>query len=292
VNVLIRKTRSRLPRLTLVLLASAVLALGTVAIRPQPAAAAVPAGAQTEIALTALRQVGQGACPSGFGTKGYTFKSSVTSFYTCHFDSGWCAIFAGWVWQTNGVYMKALTYTPDNWPNYGTVKATPTKGDAVLFATDPKVKSTIGHIAIVTAVNGTKVTSVGGNQGGVVASLTYSSAPGSSTGLKDDDAAKSPFYVYGYISPLLNPVAPTSVSATLTRTSPLIVTVTWAESSYPDSFTITRNNNTTGVATTWSGFAGTARSYSDGSISSGSYTYTICAYTAVGHLCSSTNISV
>jgi hypothetical protein len=287
------RSRSRLPRLAAVALAAAVLSLGTLSVCPQSAAAATTAYRQTAIMNTAIGQMYKTACA------GYSFKSTGGTFSTGCGTDGWCATFAGWVWQSNGVDMKGLTYTPYNWATYGPVKSAPTVGDAVLFTTDSSrtVKSSIHHIAIVTAIGPSIVASVGGNQGGIVDKLVYHKALGSDissiTNFKytTDKVHYYDYYVYGYVSPVfLMPVAPTSVSASVVRTSPLIVTVTWAESSTnQDAFTITRTNNTTGATASWPGVAASARSWSDGSASSGSNTYTVCAVNSAGNACSSSN---
>jgi hypothetical protein len=286
------RSRSRLPRLAAVALAAAMLAMGTVAVLPQSAAAATPPDKQTSIANTASGQIKKTACA------GYSFTSTRGTWSTGCGTDGWCAIFAGWVWQSNNVDMKGLTYTPYNWQSYGPVKSAPTIGDAVLFTTDPSLKDTrsIHHIAIVTAIGPSSVASFGGNQNGIVDKLVYHKALGSDitsiTGFKytEDGSHYYDYYVYGYVSPVfLMPVAPTSVSASVVRTSPPIVTVTWAESRYPDSFTITRTNNTTGATASWPGVAASARSWSDGSASSGSNTYTVCAVIAGNAACSSSN---
>jgi hypothetical protein len=204
------------------------------------------------------------------------------------------------------VDLAGLSYTPSHFYSYGktwgTKSSTPAIGDAVLFTnydptkpkpTDTKQAYGIAHVAIVVATSADKThfASVGGNEQNQVerdpktaSEPEYASAPGTPWGK---------LFVYEFIAPVLKPVAPTSVKATISKMSPLTVSLTWAESSYPDSFTIKRTNNTTGIGTQWPEPAST-RSYSDTSVVFGdTYTYTVCAVTVVEpSACSSTSITV
>ena len=185
------RAQSMLRRLGAVVLSAAILALGTLAARPQVAMAAVPPAWQNYISTFAIAQVGNGPCPTSpwnLNPLGYAIGSAKTyhscaSYVTKTANGAWCADFAGWVWTMSGVDVAKLTFWAASFTNYGTTTV-PQVGDAVLFVDSTGV---IQHVALVTTIstislNGKTVPavySVGGNESNVVASDYYPSAPGS-----------------------------------------------------------------------------------------------------------------
>ncbi|GIG55926.1 hypothetical protein Lfu02_02980 [Longispora fulva] len=119
---------------------------------------AAPAHADTRSAIvdTAASQLGSGPCNPGYYT-------------SC--GENWCADFAMWVWDHNGVNVIGLSPAAANFKSYGVANGTwhpygdgyvPRVGDAVSF--DDRTR--IYHVAIVTEVRSiTDITYIGGNQG-------------------------------------------------------------------------------------------------------------------------------
>ncbi|UQX02339.1 CHAP domain-containing protein [Streptomyces sp. RerS4] len=136
---------------------------------------ATPAAADSlgdAIANTARGEIGNGACAHGGYVGGPNQNSSCVNGRTAH---AWCADFAGWVWNRNGVKnLGTLTdaalsfYTYGE--KYGTLSSTPHVGDAVVFNYGGSYAD--DHVALVTGFDGTNVTFTGGNQGGGAGSVT------------------------------------------------------------------------------------------------------------------------
>ncbi|MGW2370779.1 MULTISPECIES: FG-GAP-like repeat-containing protein [Kitasatospora] len=135
---------------------------------------ALPAQAATvgqNIASEAASQIGANACTGG----GY--------YGSCTGDGGspelWCADFAKWVWNQEGVDVSGLTAGAGSFYTYGknngTLSSTPAVGDAVVF--NYSGGGYADHVAIVTQVNadGTIVT-VGGDENGVHGNWAATSA--------------------------------------------------------------------------------------------------------------------
>ena len=123
---------------------------------------ALPAHADTgsQIAAIANANIGNAACSTNSaGTTGY--ESSCSGG-----PELWCADFAKWVWQQDGVDVTGLTPGAGSFGQYnGGLHSTPHVGDAVVF--NYNGNGYADHVAIVTAVNsdGT-IQTVGGDEGG------------------------------------------------------------------------------------------------------------------------------
>ncbi|MER5641783.1 tachylectin-related carbohydrate-binding protein [Kitasatospora sp. NPDC002227] len=141
----------------------------------------------SSIADYAYSQVGHGACGPGY-------------LNSC--NEPWCADFAMWAWQQAGVNLSGLDAGAGSFYRYGqskgTLSSTPHVGDAVVFGWNyDGTNWDARHVAIVTSVNadGT-ITSVGGNENGVVGIDTYPSTVGN----WPSGAPNGP--ISGYVSPL------------------------------------------------------------------------------------------
>lgn len=125
----------------------------------------------------------------------------------------WCADFVKYVWDKAGADTTDLTSSANSFiydyaPRVHTV---PRVGDAVLVVigknwTDPDPEN-IGHVALVTAVNGDQITSVGGDEGNgtwtqnYVKRQTTGAAPGSVFDHELFEGEWQDIYVFGYVSP-------------------------------------------------------------------------------------------
>ncbi|KIQ62673.1 hypothetical protein TR51_27260 [Kitasatospora griseola] len=153
------------------------------------------------IAATANSQLGNGPCT--LGGYGYVPPSGIGA--SCdgagHKRESWCSDFAAWVWGRNDVaYVKELTSSAATFYDYGvrhgTLHRTPQVGDAIVWDYDASIDRA-QHVNLVTAVNGTTVTVVGGNQSNSVTTYTINNAgigSTSSTGQR----------ISGFISPIFN----------------------------------------------------------------------------------------
>ncbi len=161
-------------------LAASALAAGLVLSVPPSTAAAAVSSSGKQIAALALANVGKQACSTN-SLGGKAFDSSCTG------NGGqpeyWCADFARWVWQHNGVEDTAwLTAAAGSFYTYGlqygTLTATPAVGDAAVF--NYAGGGSAEHVAIVTAVkaNGQIVTASGdwGGQSGSEAKFASTSS--------------------------------------------------------------------------------------------------------------------
>ncbi|HEX7490455.1 MAG TPA: CHAP domain-containing protein [Candidatus Limnocylindrales bacterium] len=193
-------------------LVAAVMALGLVATLPGIAAASSrvggsPAGgsartsAGSTIASVANRYVGYGAC--GLGGSGFVSPSGSYSCAAGNPIAGWCDEFAGFVWAKSGVVKTSgLGTGPGGFVTYAggdPLSQTPHVGDVAVMS--PPNTSTNSHVAIVTAVSGTSVTMVGGNEGGgqgVVARSYYTAGNYQRT---PTDGYH--YHVRGYVAPKL-----------------------------------------------------------------------------------------
>ena len=278
------RARSALRPLGAVVLSAALLALGMTAVRPQVVAAATLSAGQLGIQKLAYDEKDNGPCTVAVD---YTFGN----YTSCDYPTQWCAIFAGWIWTHNGVYTKNLSYTPSNWnATYGKITLNPEVGDAVLW-TDSAVDTKVTHIEIVYRVDSsTSIETIGGNE------ITSTSG---ADGIVNLNTAVTPtkgfhfhkWWLVGFLAPqFYAAVTPTSVKASLTQPSPSVsdVTLSWAVTRSPLSFTIWRTDLTTsGANTKIADVAGTARSYTFSTAANGhSYSYSICAIGGANTECS------
>jgi hypothetical protein len=165
--------------------AVALLAIGGVARTApgRPAGAATTSPSRATIVSVAQRQVHHGSCSPGY-------------YHSC--GTRWCAEFARWVWAQGGVSAIAgLDGYAQSFQSYGQhhrtwhprAGYTPVPGDAIVFDWDHLPAGgghghdshPIDHVAIVVAVNGGRVSTVGGDQGSrssltTVSTATYSTA--------------------------------------------------------------------------------------------------------------------
>jgi len=178
-----------LRRLAAVALSASILGIGTVAVFPQVAAAAVapPADLQN-IKEAVLSQVGYGPCPGvGIAASGYTLGNYATCKNGKSTGIQWCAVFAGWAWNQGGADVVSLTYTVSSFDTYGKNHGTketsasyvPTIGDAVVFK-DP-VNGKLVHVAIVDYTSGSTVWAINGNLNNMVMASSFPMAVGKST---------------------------------------------------------------------------------------------------------------
>jgi MYXO-CTERM domain-containing protein len=194
----------RLPTPRIVVVLVSTLALGT--LLPRPARAATGA----DIASIAVANLGLGACSTNTGG-GTAYGSSCTG------NGGqpeyWCADFALWVWGQAGVTnLSGLDAAAGSFYTYGqnngTLHATPSVGDAVVF--NYQGGGYADHVALVTQVNsdGT-IETVSGDWNGtgateaafsstssvVLNSPAYASTEGTTPGIMG-------MTISGYISPV------------------------------------------------------------------------------------------
>ncbi|MBD0740123.1 CHAP domain-containing protein [Streptomyces sp. CBMA29] len=169
-----------LPRLknSAIAISTAVAAVAVAGLTALPARADTP----SNIAAAVNSQVGYG--PSGSTGAGYSNGVSQTN--STHGQS-WCADFAGWAWaQGGGVkHLSTLDDGAASFYNYGqdydTLSNTPAVGDAVVFSYSAS-SDWAKHVEIVTAVSGSTITAVGGNENGQVERDTFThDAVGTST---------------------------------------------------------------------------------------------------------------
>ncbi|WP_073807653.1 CHAP domain-containing protein [Kitasatospora sp. CB01950] len=153
------------------------------------------------IVSIANSQLGQGPC--SIGGSGYypPNKSGSSCDGAGHKRESWCADFAAWVWGRSDVaFANELSSGAASFYDYGvkhgTRHSTPQVGDAIVWdfnsATD-----WASHVNLVTAVNGSSITVVGGNQSNSVTTYTINNAgigSTSSTGQR----------ISGFISPIFN----------------------------------------------------------------------------------------
>ncbi|MFE4972752.1 CHAP domain-containing protein [Kitasatospora sp. NPDC056651] len=122
------------------------------------------------IVQTATSQLDNDACGNGgYYASGTDQHLSCSGGYQAH---AWCADFAGWVWQKNGVQnLGILNDLANSFQTYadkyqGGLSSTPHVGDAVFFHPNAFSGTDYDHVAIVTAVNGDgTIDYIGGNQG-------------------------------------------------------------------------------------------------------------------------------
>lgn len=128
-------------------------------------------------------------------------------------DEWWCADFVKFVWDKAGADTDELTPSANSFI-YDYAPAThpvPRVGDAMLVVVGDKWREPdpedIGHVAVVTAVKGHEVTSVGGDEGNgswtenFVKRQTTESAPGSIFEYAKYNGEWQTLYVLGYVSP-------------------------------------------------------------------------------------------
>jgi hypothetical protein len=189
------------------LLAALAIALGMVASQPAfgTAASKVEAAttAQTAIARLAYANLNKGPCSSSLGGP-YFAPDGAMSCKSGVPVGGWCAIFAGWVWNLSGhVYASDLGHTPTSFDAYGRSHGTmrlasslipPLVGDVVIFS--PSGSSTFSHVAIVYSVNTTThiVTTIAGNEGAAPGYVRWRS-------FNYLTRSSSPYWANEYVSP-------------------------------------------------------------------------------------------
>lgn len=131
-------------------------------------------------------------------------------------DEWWCADFVKYVWDKAGANTDDLTAAANSFV-YGyapSMHTVPRVGDAMLVVVGDKWQDPdpedIGHVALVTAVKGHEVTSVGGDEGNgtwsenIVKRQTTESAPGSVFEFAKYYGEWQNLYVLGYVSPIFN----------------------------------------------------------------------------------------
>ncbi|MFJ1796928.1 CHAP domain-containing protein [Kitasatospora griseola] len=133
------------------------------------------------IAGVANSQLGNGPCSLG----GYGYVPPGGIGHSCdgagHKYESWCADFAAWVWGRSGdvAYVKELTSSAASFYDYGvrhgTLHRTPQVGDAIVYDYNPST-DWAQHVNLVTAVNGSTISIVGGNQSGAVTGYPIANA--------------------------------------------------------------------------------------------------------------------
>ncbi|HXW33171.1 MAG TPA: CHAP domain-containing protein, partial [Acidimicrobiales bacterium] len=180
----------------LILIGSLAISTG---IFVRPAAAFTGNG----VANLALANLGENYCSTN-SLGGTGFENSCSA-------QEWCADFAKWVWANEGAGDPGtLTAAAGSFYVYGqdyeTLSDTPAVGDAVVFNYGYEGAGTAQHVAIVVAVNGSQVTSVGGDEGSgsttqtTVEEDTYNGAIGYSSYWGMD--------ISGYVAPVGESSAP------------------------------------------------------------------------------------
>ncbi|HEY8981882.1 MAG TPA: CHAP domain-containing protein [Streptomyces sp.] len=154
---------------------------------------ALPAHADARSSIVAAVQSQLGHGPGSGYSNGYGQTSSANG-------QPWCADFAGWAWAQGGGVQHLSSLSDgaasfyDYGVEYGTLSNTPHPGDAVVFSYDSD-SDWAKHVEIVTAVSGSQITAIGGNENNEVEKDTFSNgAVGTSTYNGT---------ISGYISPVM-----------------------------------------------------------------------------------------
>jgi hypothetical protein len=124
-----------------------------------------------------------------------------TGYYSSVTGQPWCADFAKWCWAQAGADVSGLDPGAVSFAQYGALGATPQVGDAVVFGVNGS-KTYAQHVALVVAVDGGNIMSIGGDEGSgsptqnqVGQDGWYSSALGPSSYWGEG------FPISGYVSP-------------------------------------------------------------------------------------------
>ena len=158
-----------------------------------------PPGGGAGIVATAASQVG----PDPLGAPGPGTGTYCNPYGPCE---EWCALFATWVWETQGVAIPQYAFTGDI-DEWGAARgldlgpnAVPSPGDAVLFGTGPSTTTASVHVGIVAQVwpNGAIVSIEGDagpepdGKGGVIINGPY---------LPSESASYNGAPIYAYVQP-------------------------------------------------------------------------------------------
>jgi len=150
-----------------------------------------------------------------------------TGYYTSVTGQPWCADFAKWCWAQAGADVSGLDPGAVSFAQYGALGATPQVGDAVVFGVNES-KTYAQHVALVVAVDGGNIVSIGGDEGTgsppqnkVQQDGPYSSALGPSSYWGDG------FPISGYVSP--KGLAVPAPGRTVRSSAQVPPVVTWAE---------------------------------------------------------------
>ncbi len=78
----------------------------------------------------------------------------------------WCALFVKWVWAQAGANVDGLTSAAGGFARYGELETSPQVGDAVVYDYCCEGPGTARHVAIVVAVDGGNITTIGVDETG------------------------------------------------------------------------------------------------------------------------------
>jgi hypothetical protein len=87
-----------------------------------------------------------------------------TGYYSSVTGEAWCADFAKWCWAQAGADVSGLDPGAVSFAQYGTLGASPQVGDAVVFGVNEST-TYAQHVALVVAVDGGSIMSIGGDEG-------------------------------------------------------------------------------------------------------------------------------
>src|SRR5262249_55765382 len=85
-------------------------------------------------------------------------------YYSSVTGEAWCADFAKWCWAQAGANVTGLNAGAVSFAQYGALAAMPHVGDAVVFGVNES-KTYAQHVALVVAISGGSIMSIGGDEG-------------------------------------------------------------------------------------------------------------------------------